>query len=56
MKDNPLAQAVREKSASPQPVDMGRLMQMVEEIHQAIVQQVPMSKPGKIVTTQQSHS
>jgi hypothetical protein len=52
MKDNPLAQAVRE--AKPQPFDMARLIQMVEEIHQAVVKQ-PQDDSG-IITTQQSHS
>lgn len=56
MKDNPLAQAVREKTAQ-QPVDMSRMMQMIEEIHKAVVQQdIPDGPKGKIVTTQQSHS
>lgn len=56
MKDNPLAQAVRETKASSQPVDMARMMQMIEEIHKAVVPNTAPGKNEKIITTQQSHS
>jgi len=52
MKDNPLAQAVR--NSKPAQFDMARMMHLIEEIHQAVVEQ-PEQKNSEIVTTQQSH-
>lgn len=56
MKDNPLAQAVRENKPNAPSFDMARMMQMIEEIHQAVVEDIAVDKNKKIVTTQQSHS
>lgn len=56
MKDNPLAQAVRENKPNPPSFDMARMMQMIEEIHRAVVEGPPVGPKEKIVTTQQSHS
>jgi hypothetical protein len=53
MKDNPLLQAMRDKQ---QPIDMGRMMQLIEEIHAMLTEDVKSDKGEQIVRTQQSQA